>query len=184
MELIRNRLLIDLIKACEIIHNNCSSSILDLHVAVGRVHVLRRVAWAIIIFADVTILFGSMRACLFGRTGFLGGFSVAIIFCQVAVLTEALAIVEPVVMSAGPGLLCATTPVITVDAHVLRIVLALLVRALLADADRRELLFPVTVFLSEALCIALIISLRLLGCYHLDGLAALGVSRAHTVSVG
>jgi hypothetical protein len=173
----------DLIKACEIQHNNCSSSILHLHVALGRVHLLGGAAWAIIIFADVTILFGSMRACLFGRAPSLGGLSVAIIFCQVAVLTEALAIVEPVVMRAGPGLLGATTPVIAVDAHVLCIVLALLVRALLANTDRRELLLTVTILVHRTICIALIISLRLLGCYHLHGLAALGVSGAPTVRV-
>ena len=124
-----------------------------------------------------------MRPCLFGRAPSLGGLSVAIIFCQVAVLTEALAIVEPVVMRAGPGLLGATTPVIAVDAHVLCIVLALLVRALLADTDRRELLLTVAVFVNRDFCIALIISLRLLGCHHLYGLAAIGVSSAEAVRI-
>ena len=120
-----------------------------------------------------------MLSCFFGGAPSLGGLSVAIIFGQIAVLTQALAIVEPVVVRAGPCLLCAATPVITVDAHVLSIVLALFVRALLADADRRK---PVTVFLNSSIY-RFIVSLSCLRRHDLNGLAALGISRAPTIRI-
>ena len=82
-------------------------------------------------------------------------------------------------MRAGPCFLGAATTVVAVDAHILSIVLALFMRALLADADRRE---PVTVFLNSSIY-RFIVSLSCLRRHDLNGLAALGISRAPTIRI-
>ena len=85
-------------------------------------------------------------------------------------------------MGAGPCFLSAAAPVIAVDAHVLGVVLALLVRALFADAVRLELIATVAVFLNDSICRALIVNLSLPGSNDLNGLATIGAFGALTVS--
>ena len=72
---------------------------------------------------------------LFGGPSSLGCLPIPVIFCQVAVLAQALGVVETIIVGAGPRFLGAAASMVAIDAHVLCVVLAFFMRTLLANED-------------------------------------------------